>query len=76
MKEQENDNEESVLKAIQKLSKLAIELSKLYDKFASIERNHIKNTIKILNEIQETMDLMDTILIEDVLGEDISADRD
>lgn len=76
MKEQENDNEESVLTAIVKLSNLAMKLSKLYDKFALIERTHAKDTISVLNEIQETMDLMDTILIEDVLGEDLSPDRD
>lgn len=76
MKEQKNDNEESVLIAIVKLSKLAMELSKLYDKFALIERTHAKDTIAVLNEIQETMDIMDTILIEDVLGEDLSNERD
>jgi len=76
MKEQEKDNEESVLTAIVKLSNLAMKLSKLYDKFALIERTHAKDTISVLNEIQETMDLMDTILIEDVLGEDLSPDRD
>jgi hypothetical protein len=53
-----------------------MKLSKLYDKFALIERTHAKDTISVLNEIQETMDLMDTILIEDVLGEDLSPDRD
>lgn len=76
MKEQNNDKEESVLIAIVKLSKLALELSKLYEKFALIERTHAKDTIDVLNQIQETMDIMDTILIEDVLGEDLSPDRD
>jgi hypothetical protein len=75
IKEQKNENEESVVKALLRLSKLSIKLSKLYDELAVLESTHAKASHSLFVAIQETMDEMDAILIEEVLGEDLSPER-
>lgn len=74
-KEQKNDNEESVVKAILKLSKLSLKLSKLYDELAILESTHARASHSLFVKIQDTMDEMDAILIEEVLGEDLTPER-
>jgi hypothetical protein len=75
IKEQKNENEESVVKALLRLSKLSIKLSKLYDELAVLESVHAKASHSLFVKIQDTMDEMDAILIEEVLGEDLTQER-
>jgi hypothetical protein len=65
-----------MLNGLVELSKLAMKLSRLYEKLHALEEKQAKASHELFVQIQETMNDMDAILIEEVLGEDLSSERD